>query len=169
MKKIAILLEDLFDEKELIYPYYKLQENYVVRLLGSEPGKVYKGKNGLPMKSDGSTKEAVAEEFAGVLIPGGFSPDYMRRVEDTINFVKEIDRQSKPIAAICHGPWMIISSKNVEGLNMTSFPSIKDDIINAGAKYKDEEVVVDENLITSRTPDDLVPFVREFIKQVESI
>lgn len=169
MKKIAILLEDMFDEKELIYPYYKLQEKYVVRLLGSEPGKIYKGKNGLPMKSDSSTKEAVADEFAGVLIPGGFSPDYMRRVEDTINFVKEIDQQSKPIAAICHGPWVIISSKNVEGLNMTSFPSIKDDIINAGANYKDQEVVVDENLITSRTPDDLVPFVREFIKQVESV
>lgn len=167
MKKIGVLLENMFDEQELIYPYYKLQELYQVDLLGTEKNTLYKGKSGLEIKSDLSTREVKAEDYDGLVIPGGFSPDYMRRSSHTINLVRDLDSKKKPIAAICHGPWVIVSACKVEGLNMTSYPSIKDDLINAGANYLDREVVIDENIITSRSPKDLVFFMKAFIEMVE--
>lgn len=164
MKKVALLIEDMFDEKELVYPYFKLQEKYEVHLLGTEGKKGYKGKSGFTMESDYSTDEVDPEDYDGLVIPGGFSPDYMRRSEATLNFVKALDEKEVPIAAICHGPWLMVSACKVKGKNMTSFPSIKDDLINAGADYLDQSVVVDGNLITSRTPKDLVDFMEEFFK-----
>ncbi|KKC29954.1 putative intracellular protease/amidase [Caldanaerobacter subterraneus subsp. pacificus DSM 12653] len=102
-----------------------------------------------------------------MVIPGGYSPDHMRRCSDTVNFVKEMCQQQKIIAAICHGPWMMASSCDLKGKRVTSFFSIKDDLINAGAQYVDEEVVIDGNLITSRTPNDLVAFVKAIIEKLK--
>jgi len=167
MKRIAILIEKFFDEKELIYPYFRLlEEGYEVHLVGSEKDVAYPGKSTFTEKSTHSSKEVKAEDYDGVVIPGGYSPDHMRRNEHTIKFVKEMNRLGKPIAAICHGPWMLASCCDLKGKKVTGFSSIKDDLINAGAEYVDAEVVVDGNLITSRTPKDLPAFMKAFIEKV---
>ncbi len=164
MKKIAILLENQFDDKELIYPYYRLQEaGFHIDLVGAKKGQSYKSKHGLSMTSDLASNEVHASDYAAVVIPGGFSPDYMRRTQATIDFARDMNDQHKPIAAICHGPWLMISSCDLKGKTLTGFPSIKTDIENAGATYKDEPVIVDGNLITSRNPNDLPDFTKAII------
>ena len=127
---------------------------------------VYPGKSNLMQKSSHASKDVKASDYDAVVIPGGYSPDNMRRCEATIQFVKEANVLNKPIAAICHGPWMMASCCDLKGKKLTSFYSIKDDLINAGAEYVDQAVVVDGNLITSRTPNDLVDFLKAIIKQV---
>ncbi|NLN14603.1 MAG: type 1 glutamine amidotransferase [Tissierellia bacterium] len=165
MKKIAILIEDLFDERELIYPYFRmLEEGYQVDLVGPEKDKVFSSKTGLTEKSTKASSEVNAEDYDAVIIPGGFSPDLMRRTEATKEFVRQMDKAGKPIAAICHGPWMMASCCDLKGKRVTSFFAIKDDLVNAGATYVDEEVVVDGHLITSRTPKDLPAFCKAIIE-----
>ena len=158
MKKIAILIEDLFNERELIYPYYRLlEEGYEVHLVGPKRDAVYTSKSGLTEKSTHASNEIRAEDYDGVVIPGGFSPDFMRRTKATVDFVREMDKLNKPVAAICHGGWMLASACNLKGKKVTSFFSIKDDMVHAGAEYVDEEVVVSGNIITSRNPNDHLP------------
>lgn len=167
MKRIAILIENLFDEKELIYPYFRmLEEGYEVDLIGSDKDTVYISKSGLKEKSTKASSQVSSKDYDAVIIPGGFSPDYMRRTEETKRFVREMDKEGKPIAAICHGPWMLASCCDLKGKKITSYSSIKDDLVNAGAIYLDEEVVVDGNLITSRTPKDLPAFSKAIIKML---
>lgn len=166
MKKIAILIENLFDEEELIAPYHRLREDFEVVLVGSEADKEYKSKAGFTKKSDVASKDIDAKDFAGVIIPGGFSPDYMRRSEYSVKFVKELHEQGKPVAAICHAGWMLAESLDLNGVKLTSTPTIKTDLVNAGANWVNEEVVVDKNIVTSRSPKDLPAFVKEFIKLI---
>lgn len=165
MKKIAVLLENLFDEKELIYPYYRLlEEGYEVDLIGTKKKADYVSKSGLTQTSTYSSDEISSIDYDAVFIPGGFSPDYMRRCKATINFVKDMDKESKLIAAVCHGPWMIASCCNIKDKKITGFNSIKDDLVNAGAIYVDEEVVQDGHIITSRNPKDLPALLKAIIK-----
>jgi protease I len=165
MKKIAVLLENLFDEKELIYPYYRLlEEGYEVDLIGTKKKADYVSKSGLTQTSTHSSDEISSKDYDAVFIPGGFSPDYMRRCQATVNFVKDMDKESKLIAAVCHGPWMIASCCNIEDKKITSFHSIKDDLVNAGGIYVDEEVVQDGHIITSRNPNDLPALLKAIIK-----
>jgi len=167
MKKIALLIENLFDDKELLYPYYRMQEEgYQVDLIGTDKDTIYKSKFGLPMKSDKSSSEVNASQYDAVIIPGGFSPDYMRRSESTIAFVRAFDQTKKPIVSICHGPWLMISACQLKGRNVTGFHSIRVDLENAGAIYLDQEVVVDGHLITSRTPNDLPALMKALIKHL---
>jgi protease I len=167
MKKIAILVEDLFDDKELIYPYYRMIEaGYTVDLIGSQANVNYKSKHGLLMKSDYASQDVLASNYDAVIIPGGFSPDYMRRTKATVDFVKEMDLQKKTIAAICHGPWLMISSCQLNNKKLTGFHSVRIDIENAGAIYVDQEVVIDGNYITSRTPQDLPAFTKAIIEHI---
>lgn len=167
MKKVAVLIDNFFDEKELIYPYFRLQEEgYEVHLVGPEKDTVYPGKSTFTEKSTHGIKDVKAEDYDAVVIPGGYSPDHMRRHAATVDFVKAADKLGKPIAAICHGPWMMASCCDLKGKKLTGFFSIKDDITNAGAQYVDAEVVVDTNLITSRTPKDLPAFLKAIIKQI---
>lgn len=167
MKQVAILIENMFDERELIYPYYRLKEaGYEVHLVGSEKDKIYTSKSNFSEKSTHSSDKVNAEDYDAVVIPGGFSPDYMRRNKHTVNFVKEMDRLGKPIAAICHGPWMMASCCDLKGKKVTGFFAIKDDLVNAGAEYVDAKVVVDKNLITSRTPEDLPAFLKAIIEAI---
>ncbi len=162
--KIAILIADLFNESELIYPYYRVQEaGYQAILVGAEVQE-YRSKLGLPMKADLAAADVRAEEFAGLVIPGGFAPDSLRRSPAILSLVKACDKAQKPIAAICHAGWVIISAGIVHGRNVTGTMAIKDDLINAGGFYHDEAVVIDRNLITSRKPDDLPCFMKAFLK-----
>jgi len=161
MIRIAVLVEDMFEEMELLYPYYRCkEEGFQVDLVGTDSGAVYKGKYGIPVKSDLASKDATAPDYDAIIIPGGYSPDKMRRCPDTIKLVTEMNTQSKIIAAICHGPWMLASCCDLTDRQVTAFFSIKDDLLNAGAVFVDAEVVVDGNLITSRTPSDLPTFVK---------
>ncbi len=167
MRKIAILIEDLFDDKELIYPYYRMQEaGYKVDLIGSLGNNTYKSKFGMLLKSDFASNEVPASDYEAVIIPGGFSPDYMRRCQATIDFVKTFDQQQKVVASICHGPWLMISACNLKGKKLTGFHSIRIDIENAGATFVDQAVVVDGHLITSRTPADLPVFAKAIIDKL---
>ncbi len=164
MKKIAVLLEDYFNEFEVIYPYYRLKEAGFDSVLVAPEKKAYHSKAGLVIASEMSIDEVNSEEFYGVVIPGGYAPDRLRRSEKILKFVKTMFDQEKLVASICHGGWVLISAHIVNGVTLTSFYAIKDDLKNAGAKYVDEEVVVDGNLITSRSPEDLPAFMREAIK-----
>ena len=166
MKKVAILLENLFDEQELIYPYHRLREDFHVDLVSPEE-KVYSSKDGFKIKATKSVKDIDPSDYAGVFIPGGFSPDYMRRSDDLKNFVAEIHKANKPVSAICHGGWMLISSIDMSDVKATSFIAIKDDMVNAGVEWVDEEVVVDGNIITGRTPVDLPPLVKRFVEELK--
>ena len=166
MKKIGILLENLFNEEEFIYPYHRLKENFEVIIIGSEKDKTYTSENGVKFTSDIASKDVDPKDLDALFIPGGYSPDYMRRCQATIDLVKEVDKENKTIAAICHGPWMLASCIDLKSKDITSFYSIKDDLVNAGANWIDKETVVSENILTARTPKDLSSLVKAFVEKL---
>ena len=164
-KQVAVLIEQQYQEMEVWYPVYRLRdEGCKVLLVGPEAGKTYPSKLGYPAKADVAAKDVTASQFAAIVIPGGFCPDYIRRNEAMMKLVRDAHDQQKPLAAICHGPWVLCSTTALKGRRATCFHSIKDDLVNAGAMYVNEEVVVDGHVITSRTPDDLPAFVRAIIR-----
>ncbi|MDY6827531.1 MAG: type 1 glutamine amidotransferase domain-containing protein [Bacillota bacterium] len=162
-KKVAILLEQLYEDPEFWYPYYRLMEAGAQVLVIAPEAREYKSKYGYPAVADLAAKDVKAELYDAIVIPGGYSPDYMRRSPDLIGFVKSAFEKGKLIAAICHGPWILASVGAVKGRKVTAFYSIRDDLINAGADFIDREVVRDGNVITSRKPRDLPAFCREII------
>lgn len=163
-KKALILVEQQYNDYELWYPYYRLLEaGAEVSLLGPEAGQVYSGKEGTKAKTDLSMHEAQAKDYQVLVIPGGYAPDHLRRHAELVQLVRSMHEQGKVIAAICHAGWMLASAKILPGRNVTSVPAIKDDLVHAGAKWADQEVVRDGNLITSRKPADLPAFMREVI------
>ncbi|MBU0515938.1 MAG: type 1 glutamine amidotransferase [Proteobacteria bacterium] len=164
MSKVAVLVAEMYNEFELWYPYYRLMEAGYEPVLVGPAAAVYSSKMGLPAKADVAARDASADEFAGLIIPGGYAPDHMRRDPAMVDLVRKISATGKPVAAICHAGWMLASAEVVAGKRVTGFFAIKDDLIHAGAKWEDAEVVVDGNLITSRQPDDLPAFMREFLK-----
>jgi protease I len=164
-RRIAILLEDLYEELELWYPYYRLLEAGLEPVLVAPAEKTYHGKKGsYPARPDRLTGTVSAADFAGLVVPGGYSPDLMRRDPATIELVRRIGAAGKPVAGICHAGWVLISAGLVASKHVTSFHSIRDDMVNAGARWQDAEVVVDGNLVTSRTPADLPAFMVAFLK-----
>ncbi len=163
--RACVLVEQQYQEMEVWYPVYRLREaGCVVELVGPEAGKTYPSKLGYPAKADKSYDHVNANEFDGVIVPGGYAPDVIRRYAKALQFVKDIDAQGKLVASICHGPWVLCSAGVLKGRRATCFFAIKDDVVNAGARYEDSEVVVDNNLVTSRKPDDLPAFCREAIR-----
>jgi protease I len=166
-KKIAVLAEDLYEDLELWYPYYRFKEaGAEVRIVGSGRAPSFNSKHGYPAKPDLDVKDARVEDFDAVIIPGGYSPDLMRRSQAMVGFVRDMDAAGKTVAAICHAGWMLVSAGIVRGRRATSFHSIRDDLIAAGANYVDEPVVEDRNLVTSRMPADLPQFCRAIIGQL---
>jgi protease I len=163
-KKIVILVETFYNEFEFWYPYYRLKEaGAQVLVVGSGSAATYTSKVGLPVKVDAAADTIAAADYDGVVIPGGYAPDHMRRYPAMVNLVREFDRAGKLVAAICHAGWMLVSADILRGRKVTSFFSIKDDLVNAGGQWVDQEVVVDGSLVTSRTPDDLPAFMRAAI------
>jgi protease I len=159
--KVAILAENDYEDMELQYPLYRMKEEGAqVTVVGTGSAETYKGKYGLPVKADKSAEQVKADDFDGVIIPGGYSPDHMRRHPSMVKLVREAHEQGKVVAAICHAGWMLASANIVRGKTVTSFRSIKDDMVNAGANWVDREVVRDGMLITSRMPADLPAFMR---------
>ena len=162
--KIAILIEDMFNVFEFWYPYYRLKEEGAeIMVVGSGRTEVFSGKPGTECKADVSATDVNAGDFDGLVIPGGYAPDMMRRHPAMVNLVKDMHQENKLVAAICHAGWMLASADILQGRKVTSFFAIKDDLIHAGADWVDQDVVVDGNLITSRTPDDLPVFMKAII------
>ena len=164
VKRIAVLLEDNYQVLEVWYPYLRLREEGIETVFVGTGKKEYKSKEGYPAEEELSIKDAKTSDFQGVVVPGGYAPDILRRYKEVNDFVKKMDQEKKLIAAICHAGWVLVSAGILKNRKATCFSAIKDDIINAGAGYQDEEVVVDGNLITSRHPYDLPAFCREIIK-----
>ncbi len=163
-KTIAVLVDNLYQEMEVWYPLYRLQEeNARVYTVGSDAGRTFTSKLGYPVKCDKAYGEVRAADFDGVVIPGGYAPDYIRRYAAATQFVHEMDAAGKLVASICHGPWVLCSAGMLKGRRATCYFAIKDDVVNAGAIYEDSEVVVDRNLVTSRKPEDLPAFCKAAI------
>ncbi len=168
--RVAVLAEEIYEDLELWYPALRLREaGAEVKIVGPRAGEVYKSKHGYPAKADLGMDEASPAEFSAVVIPGGYAPDRMRRHPAMLNFVRAMHDAGKPVAFICHAGWVPISAGIVRGRTVTSVSAIKDDLVNAGARWVDQEVVIDGNLITSRTPDDLPAFCRELIRVLSAV
>jgi protease I len=163
-RRVAILVENFYEDLELWYPYYRLKEaGAEVTLLGTGKG-TYESKHGYPAEEDLVVDDAPPTEYDAVIIPGGYAPDHMRRHPPMIEFVRKAHEHGAVIAFICHGGWVPISAGILKGRTATSFFAIKDDMVNAGVSWVDEEVVRDGNLITSRSPRDLPAFGRAIVE-----
>ena len=164
-KKIAILVEDVYEDLELWYPVLRMQEaGAEVVIVGSGSKDTYESKHGYPAKAHLAADAAVPEDYAAVIVPGGYAPDKMRRYPAMLHLVRTVFERGGIVAMICHAGWVPISAGIIKGRRVTSTPAIKDDLVNAGATWVDQEVVVDGNLISSRKPDDLPAFCRAIIE-----
>ena len=168
-KRILMFVDDVYEDLELWYPKLRLVEaGAQVTVAGPQAGHQYAGKHGYPCVADAAIAEMISSSFAGVVIPGGFSPDKLRRDPQVKLLVKEFAEAGKLVAAICHGGWIPISAGVYKGVRVTGSPGIKDDLVNAGAIWEDAAVVVDRHFVSSRKPDDLPDFM-EGILQVLAV
>ncbi|MHC4876790.1 MAG: type 1 glutamine amidotransferase domain-containing protein [Planctomycetota bacterium] len=164
-KRILIFTGDIYEDLELWYPKLRLIEAGAdVVVAGPEAGQTYAGKNGYPCVSDAAIVDMKSDEFDGVVCPGGFMPDKLRRDPKVLELIRLFSEAGKLVAAICHGGWMPISAKVYGDVRVTGSPGIKDDLINAGAIWEDAPVVVDRHFVSSRKPDDLPEFCRGMIE-----
>lgn len=167
-KKVAIMVDEMYQVLEVWYPYYRLVEaGLEVNLVAAEAKKQYHSKEGYPCVSEIAAEFADVGDYDCLVVPGGFAPDFMRRDAGVIKFANDMVGADKIIAAICHGGWLLCSTEAFRGKKATCFMAIKDDIKNAGAEYIDAECVVDGNLITSRKPDDLPAFCTAILEALK--
>ncbi len=164
-KKIAFIATNGYEDLELHYPRIRLKEaGHETELIGLSMDEI-KGKWGYPIKPQLTIEKANPDDYDGIFIPGGATnPDYLRRYQKVLDFVAKINEQGKLVAAICHAGWVLISARIVKNRKATSYFAIKDDMINAGVQYIDSSVVIDKNLITSRSPDDLPDFMKAILE-----
>jgi deglycase len=168
--RVAVLAENLYQELELWYPVLRLREAGVaVTIVGSTAGEVYASKLGYPAVAEAGIDDVTADDFDAVIVPGGFSPEYLRRNPAFVDFVRAIDERGDPVAAICHAGWLLATADIVKGRAVTSVPVIKDDVIHAGGDWKNEPVVVDGNLITSQLPNDLPQFLEQILAALDGL
>jgi protease I len=160
-QRFLIFVDDVYEDLELWYPKLRLTEAGArVVVAGPEAEKTYAGKHGYPCRSDAAIRDMAAAEFNGVVVPGGFMPDKLRRDGKVLQLVRDFAGQGKLVAAICHGGWIPISAGVYRGVRVTGSPGIKDDLVNAGAVWVDAPVVVEGCFVSSRKPDDLPDFCR---------
>jgi protease I len=166
-KRVLIFAENDYEDLELWYPKLRLIEAGVQVTVAGPREKVYKSKHGYPAETDANVAEFNPADFDGVVVPGGWSPDRLRRYEEVLSFTREIARADKLVAAVCHGGWVLVSADVLRGRRCTSVPAIKDDMKNAGAQWVDEPCVVDGRLVTAQVPKDLPAFCREILAVLE--
>lgn len=166
MSKVAFLLADQFEDSEMQVPYEEVKKaGHQADIIGLKQGQEVKGKQGkVTYTTDKAIFDVSIQDYDAVVIPGGSSPENLRLDSHILKFVTEADSAGKPIASICHGPQILASANLLKGRTITAYPPLQDDMVNAGAEFKDEEVIVDRNFITSRTPKDEPAFVRELLK-----
>jgi protease I len=168
-KRIAILVEKIYEDLELQYPKYRLREaGHEVHVIGPKKGDIYVGKHGYPQAAEHAAADVNATDYDLLVIPGGTSPDHMRRNEHMVKLARAFARLGKPMAGICHGPWLMCSTPVLKGRRCTSYMSIVDDVRNAGGIWVDQACVVDGNVITSRTPEDLPAFMKAILALIET-
>lgn len=163
-KNIAVFVENFYEDLELWYPVLRFREAGAQVLIIGPKRETYTSKHGYPAQADKAVNDVRPGEFDALVIPGGYSPDHMRRHPAMVDFVRQMHKQGKVVAAICHAGWMLASAGILQGRTVTGFRSIKDDLVNAGATYVDQDVVQDGTLITSRQPADLPAFCRTIIE-----
>jgi len=162
-KRVALFVEDMYQEHEFWYPYWRMKEAGAKVTVVGTGAKEYHSKIGLPAPGGVAAESVSAADFDAVIVPGGFAPDRMRRNAAMLKLVRDCFNQGKIVAAICHAGWVLVSAGILKGKKATCVSAIKDDVVNAGATYVDQELVRDGNLITSRTPEDLPAFCRGII------
>jgi deglycase len=162
-KHVLLFAGPLYEDLELWYPKIRLEEEGATATVAGLGDKTYQGKRGYPVTVDANVDQIEAAQFDGLVIPGGFAPDQLRRVDKVLRLTREIYQAGKPVAFICHAGWVPISAKILKGKRATSVRAIKDDMENAGVLWEDSPVVVDGNLISSRTPADLPQFSKALI------
>jgi len=168
-QKILAFVGDIYEDLELWYPKLRMEEaGASVVIAGPEAGVKYSGKHGYPCVSDAAIDNMNAADFAGLLVPGGFMPDKLRRSDKVLQLVRDFDAAGKLVAAICHGGWIPISAGVYNGVRVTGSPGIKDDLENAGAVFEDAAVVVDRHFVSSRRPDDLPEFCIAMLQVLQS-
>lgn len=168
-KKLLMFVDDIYEDLELWYPKLRMtEEGSHVIVAGPESNKIYTGKHGYPCKSDIAIDSIDDKDYDGLIIPGGFAPDRLRRIPKVLEVTKSIFNSGRLVAHICHAGWIPISAGIMKGFKCTSTPGIKDDLINAGAIWVDEACVVDRNMISSRRPDDLPDFCKAIISYLQS-
>jgi len=169
MARIAIPLADGFEDSEFSVPYERLKgAGHEIVVFGTRSGETVKGKRGNAKHVvEKTARDLSVGEFDALVIPGGYSPDHLRLDTEVVSFVRRFVKSGRPVAAICHGPQLLIEAEAVKGKTMTSWPSVRKDLENAGAKWVDREVAIDGNLITSRKPADLDAFCAEITAVLE--
>ena len=169
MSKIAFLLDNIFEDSEFRVPYDRLRSaGHQVEIVGVEAGKEVTGYRGKEkVKIEKAARDVSENDYDALVIPGGYSPDRLRVNIDAVRLTRNMATANKPVAAVCHAPWMLVEADLVDGVNVTSWPSVKTDLINAGARWVDRQVVIDGNIITSRKPDDLEAFSNAILEMLE--
>ena len=163
--RILVFVDHVYEDLELWYPKLRLQEaGAEVVVAGPQAKEIYAGKHGYPCRSDAAIGEVRSADFRGVILPGGFMPDKLRRDPRVLELVREFSAAAKLVAAICHGGWIAISAGVYRGVRVTGSPGIKDDLVNAGALWEDAALVVDRHFVSSRKPDDLPEFCRGMLQ-----
>jgi protease I len=166
--KILLLVEKMYNDREFWYPYYRLKEaGAQVVVVAPAAGVTYTGAAGIEVASEAAAEAINPADYDGLVIPGGYAPDHMRRHPAMVGLVREMATAGKVVAAICHAGWMLVSADVLRGKTATAFFAIKDDIVNAGANWVDQAVAVDGKLVTSRTPDDLPAFLKAIIAALQ--
>lgn len=168
-KTVLIIVGPDFEDREVIYPYFRMQEAGAKVTVVGIGEKTYKGKYGIPITVDANIEDVENQPWDAVIIPGGWAPDKIRMNVSALNTVRNAHKRGAMVSAICHGGWVLASAQVVKGKTVTSYPAIKDDLIHAGATWVDKEVVVDGNLVTSRTPADLPAFSRAMIDVMSKV
>jgi protease I len=163
--RILVFVDHVYEDLELWYPKLRLQEaGAEVVVAGPKAQETYSGKHGYPCRSDAAIGDVRSADFRGVILPGGFMPDKLRRDPRVLELVREFSAAAKLVAAICHGGWIAISAGVYRGVRVTGSPGIKDDLVNAGALWEDAALVVDRHFVSSRKPDDLPEFCRGMLQ-----
>jgi protease I len=164
-RRILTFVGDIYEDLELWYPKLRLIEaGAEVVVAGEKARERYSGKNGYPCVAEAAIADMRAADFAGVVVPGGFMPDKLRRDPKVLSLVRDFASANKLVAAICHGGWIPISAGVYRGVRVTGSPGIKDDLVNAGAIWEDAPVVIDRHFVSSRKPDDLPDFCRGILQ-----
>lgn len=166
MKKVAILIDEMFEDSEFVYPYYRLIEAGITVNVVAHQKSIYKGKHGTTAKATHTIHGLKSRDYDGLYIPGGYAPDRLRREPEMTRFVTSLFESGKAVCAVCHGPALLISAGILKGKTVTAFPSIKDDIENAGACYTAGSVEQDTNIITARDPGSLPEMMKLFLAQL---
>ncbi|MFT3917649.1 MAG: type 1 glutamine amidotransferase domain-containing protein [Anaeromyxobacteraceae bacterium] len=170
MARIGFLLDSDFEDSEFRIPYDRVKAaGHEAIVIGLQQGKELHGKKGKEhVRAERAASDVTGDELDALVIPGGYSPDHLRTSLDVVRVTRHVYQAGRPVAAVCHGPWLLVEAEAIDGRTVTSWPSLRTDLVNAGARWVDREVVEDGNVITSRNPGDLEAFSAAILRHLEA-